>query len=98
MQKLVDAVEKASPLIWHAAYRQVWIECGEAFVGVVLLLCLWVAWARWVKTWIDEEDRKIANILGGAICLIVSLLCAMFIFECLANPTYQAIKNLKGLL
>ena len=97
MRKLVDAIQKASPIVWQAAYRQVWIEGIEAFVVAIAFLVAGMAFLLWARTWRDSGDRAMGKGLGCFISLL-SIPCGMFVLECLLNPTYQAIKNLKGLL
>lgn len=97
MQKLIDAVQKASPVVWQAAYRQVWIDFAECCLAVVVLLSVGLLFLRWARTWQDSDDRGFGRVIGWAISLF-SLVPFTIAMECIFNPTFAAIKELKGLL
>lgn len=109
IQKLIDAVQKASPVVWQAAYRQVWIDAVEAIITIIILLYA----ARWMyqrREELIERDkdgyRKVDTDdpgpvllgIGVVVCLLLSVPCLWFAMDSLLNPTFAAIKELKGLL
>ena len=101
MQKLVDAVQKASPVVWRAAYRQVWIDGVENLL--LLIACLTGGWLLWrFGQKLTNDDAAEAGIffarLGAVLAWVFILPCAISAFDCFANPTFAAIKELKGLL
>ena len=104
MQKLVDAVQKASPIVWQSAYRQVYVELGEAILGFLLLIiaaCVLFHFAKRAKVTGPYDDGEVTKfVLWAGTVLATFLLFPLgsFIIDCVANPTYQAVKNLKGLL
>jgi hypothetical protein len=99
MQRLIEAIQKASPVVWHAAYRQVRIESIELAIGIILFTCF----SRWL---FKESERMRKNnteewifVRAGAwLSGFIVIPCSACLFEYLLNPTYAAIKELKGLL
>jgi len=109
MQKLVDAIEKASPLLWHAAYRQVFVELAEqAFAIAVLVFCARILIRIRKKAMTPaDENHYAANAddpvpllcaVGAAICGVAIFVLCICVLDYSLNPTFVAIKELKGLL
>lgn len=108
LQQLIDAVQKASPVIWQAAYRQVRIESFEYFCGAVFLLSLCLLVFRRGPNVIsglcerpDAGDRafiKGACYVIGTILAVATCGVSSEALERVINPTFAAIKLLKGLL
>lgn len=113
MQKLIDAVQRASPVIWQAAYRQVYIDLAEMVLCVIGLLFVARALMLWRKEYIISElgpnpDTTFNNpkwdlpalglALGAMACYLISAILDLYIMDYAFNPTFAAIKELKGLL
>ena len=110
VQQLIDAVKNAAPVMWQAAYRQVWIDGIEnllvagTFAILALLLRKTAKYYASRDSWGNPSERQDwtepGPILSMVGCGIATLLTLPFIVEaidCFANPTFQAIKNLAGL-
>jgi len=101
IKKLVDAVQQASPVVWNAAYRQVWIDGVENIIwliaSVVGCILLWKLAARLSDDRGDEVGIFFAR-LGSIVLVPVSLVFLACAIDCFTNPTFTAIKELKGLL
>jgi hypothetical protein len=104
MQKLIDAVQKASPVVWQAAYRQVWVELMEALLCLVIFIVAGFVLLRFAKRaqvtgpYDDGELTKIGLWAGTVLSFVISFFLCGEVIGRIANPTFQAIKNLKGLL
>jgi hypothetical protein len=104
VQQVIDAVKNAAPVMWQAAYRQVFIDGFENFLLMVIFLIfarrLYLVGSRYVANdkypdWGDPIPALC--ITGTIIATLVSLPFLVCGIDCFANPTFQAIKNLAAL-
>lgn len=104
MQKFIEAVQKASPVVWAAAYRQVWVEAIEASLCLIILFIggfIFMRFAKRVKVTGPYDDGELLKVFlwaASVLSFTISFFLCGEVIERLANPTFQAIKNLKGLL
>ena len=103
MQKLIDAVQQASPVVWHAAYRQAWIDGIEnvlLMMGVILLSLVFRQLRKKVLV-LDNDVTEPPAILFWILSFGFAVIATPFLIgalDCFLNPAFAAIKNLKGLL
>jgi hypothetical protein len=57
IQKLIDFIETASPVVWEAAYRQVYVEAISNFLVFLGLVALSVICYRYFTEFRDESIR-----------------------------------------
>jgi hypothetical protein len=107
IERLIDIVQKASPTIWQAAYRQVFIDgvencvCALAFLMVAIYL-----WRLRPRLWAAyKADESSCNDLGTVVALVgfmfavgLAVGCLCFALDNFANPTFAAIKALAELV
>jgi hypothetical protein len=103
IQKLVDAVQKASPVVWQAAYRQAYLSGFEWLLLLIVLIAITTILTKMGLFYHrrDESDDGIGVVLcsiGAGISLIVSTFIVATVLDCFVNPTFQAIREIKGLL
>ena|SRR5712664_3481497 len=101
IQKLVEAVQKASPVVWNAAYRQVYINGIENVLLFFAFLFAGKALWKFSKKLADDNSDEVGVFFGrlGAIGLFALCIpCVLEFLDCFLNPTFAAIKQLKGLL
>ena len=108
IQKLVDAVQKAAPVVWQAAYRQAYINGVENTLLVIIFFSLGlflVRVSKWsaVKSGYDgepdwTEPGPIIAAIGAVGSFLLMIPCTVEALDCFLNPAFAAIKNLKGLL
>jgi len=101
MQKLIDAVQKASPVVWQAAYRQVWIDGIESLILLLGFICGGITLLKFAK-YLQSENAEEVGIffayLGSVGSFLLTIPCLICVLDDFFNPTFAAIKNLKGLL
>lgn len=82
MQKLVDAVQKASPVVWDAAYRQAKIDAWENIFAIAVLAVLIYGCYRIGKYFLRDDDKDsggavVAASIIGVILTIILFICAV---------------------
>jgi hypothetical protein len=99
IQRLVEWLNNASPIVWQAAYRQVWIDGIENLIlfGVTTVVGIW-GFRLLRKNWDDLEEGALFGSLGVIVAGILSAVFLTCVIDCFVNPTFQAIKNLAGLV
>ena len=108
IQRLVEFVEKAAPVMWEAAYRQVYVNIlqntiyGLFFlVGAIVCYMFGRYWKnREAKSSWDEENYTLYMLIFLTVGLIALFLSFLFFVPAiggLINPDYYAIKNLINL-
>ena len=101
LKKLIDVVQQASPVIWQAAYRQVFVDGAEfALLFIVFVLSAILLWEFGRKLADDNADEfgVFFARLGAVVAAWVSLIFFVSMLDCFLNPTFAAIKEIKGLL
>jgi hypothetical protein len=98
LQKLIESVEKASPVLWQGAYRQVWIEALEFLLTAAF--CLFIARLMWNLRKKIDDDEAIRGIILIGVWVFILLAFGFFLggLDDIGNPTWEAIKNLRGLV
>ena len=100
LQQLVEWVKTASPVLWQAAYRQVYVNGIEEIIGIVFFAALaFFGLSRVRENW-DEWDEVVVffAVLGVLVSFIISFAFLFGAIDDFANPTFQAVKNLAGLV
>jgi uncharacterized membrane protein YidH (DUF202 family) len=101
LQELVEFVKTASPVIWEALYRQVYVIAASRLLWAIGLAVLIYGALRFAKTawaW-HEEDGGFADYNQLAyVCYVISVVLGTAAFGLvvsafmrLANPNYYAI-------
>lgn len=96
MQKLIDAVQKASPIVWQAAYRQVWIDGIENLLLTVFFAVSASLLWKWRKRVEDEVGQVLLAVLAMA-SMGLTVIAFLFTLDFFLNPTFAAIKELRQL-
>lgn len=110
VQKLIEFVQNASPVVWNAALKQVQVDAVLYFIGAVVFLVLTIgciSLTRWSNNkkkeatdW-NESDYDLGIYFGAAGAVLFTLCTVGFICEMvvrLINPTWYAIQNILNLL
>lgn len=104
LQKLIEFLQEASPLVWQALVKQVYVEAFSKFAwGALLLVCafLLARVAAKSKASYEEEyrDGRWAEDSAAGFVYLMSLLVGVggfaFVVSALkwvANPEYYAIR------
>lgn len=100
IQQLVGFLQNASPVVWQAVYRQVYIEGVESVLAMfAFLFATGFAW-RWLrKNWENADEMVCA--LMVLLIIVGFFVSGVFLYSAVddfANPTFQAIQQLAGLV
>lgn len=106
VQQLAEAIRNAAPVVWRAAYRQVFIEGAEYILGSGFFLYA-IFWARKFEKWglsfasyPDNGDEVFFKVLGWLmIGACIGFACGLGVeaIERFINPAFAAIKLIGGL-
>lgn len=97
LQKLLEQIQHAGPVVWDAAYRQVRVELYElvgafCFLTLALVIC-------WVISFFLERSDAIGLRVGASLVYtIVFIPLVLSASDYYFNPTWQAIDKIKGLV
>ncbi len=98
LKLLVEFVRTASPVIWEAVYRQVYVQMFNNFMGIVFFSAVYICllkFARWVgKEDEDSDDATTIKVIGTLLYILVLIMFIVGIVNRLLNPDYHAIKIL----
>ena len=104
LERLIDFIENASPVIWEAATKQVAVQAASHLMWATLLFVatlalLYVAKKSWKEREYNsnEELFVVFSILAAATGILGLVLCTHGV-SLLMNPEYYAIDNLLDLL
>ena len=102
LKLLVEFVRTASPVIWEAAYRQVYVKVFNGTLGLLFFSVVYIIWLKFAN-WIRSEepdgiDADVAKWVGTLVYLGVFLMIASGQINRLINPDYYAIKILLSLV
>ena len=98
--QLVEWLKTASPIVWQAAYRQVYIDGFENILLVIFFITVSVLFLRLAtharkNNW---DDLGIGLSYGAfGLAALIAIPCLIEVIDCFANPTFQAIKYLASL-
>lgn len=99
IQQLVEWVKTTSPVVWQAAYRQVYIDGFEyAFTSVIFVIAFFYLFSFTKKSWEDMEEGRLISGIGLGILGTVTIIFFANAIDCFANPTFQAIHALHHLV
>ena len=98
VQQLVEWIKGASPILWGAAYRQVFINGIEELFccGISVVAACW-GYRYGIKNWDHLEEGKLFVVLGVALAVICSIGFFTDVIDYFANPTFAAIHELAKL-
>lgn len=102
VEKLIEFVENASPVIWEAMYRQVYINAIYQGLAGAVLVCLAVVFftvfkRTYKKDGFDNDAACVAIILSVASAIVGAAFLVSVIGP-MVNPNYYAIDNLLDLV
>jgi dipeptide/tripeptide permease len=99
MQQLVEWLQQASPVVWQAAYRAVWVDAIESFAWFVMLAGIAIRCAKHTKAnWKSMEEGRV---VWSVLIIMLALAAVTLLTNCItdvSNPTWEAIKEIAGLL
>jgi len=106
ISELVEFVRTASPLIWQAFYKQVYIEAiSNTAIGIVLLIItviLWVWFFKERKKFIESvyaRDEDYWFIAGtGFLSTVITVAVLITVLTRFLNPNYYAIMKIIELI
>ena len=98
--QLVDWLKTASPIVWQAAYRQVYIDGFENILLAIFFIIVSVLFWRLAtharkNDWGDLGVRLSYGAFG--VAALIAIPCLIEAIDCFGNPTFQAIKYLASL-
>ena len=101
MQVIIDSIKTAAPVVWDAAYRQVYIDIFEDLIGAVICFvsALWLIRIPMKRD--NWNELKIESVAQRVSAIALSFLFLMFLataLEYLLNPRFAAIKEILSLL
>lgn len=101
LQKLIDLVQTASPVVWEAAMRRVYVVVIADLVwGAVLFACAYylALYARSKNDeWYSDDSIRYIVYFGIGLLSILGGLVVTSGLMWLGSPTYSAIKFLLDL-
>jgi hypothetical protein len=102
IQKLIEFVETASPVLWESAYRQVYVEVAQLVIVIIVAILLGLGGfaLRRKQKQLDGDDDGILwlPISSLWVCSVACLWMGVSgIIGHLLNPNWYAIKILLGL-
>lgn len=110
LEELIELVKNASPIIWDALYRQVFVEGLSYLIWAVFLIFVAVGFVRLAK-WSALKAKKIKSYLTNDFEIITMFAYAFSVISGFAsfslfvtaikwfsNPSYYAIKILLSTL
>jgi lipoprotein signal peptidase len=102
LQELIEFMKSASPVIWQALYKQVYIEAAASFlwaIGLAVLAVVFVRVAKWAMAKKEEDDGYSDWEIVYGFCYILSCATGIVAFSLLvsaikwiANPEFYAIR------
>lgn len=114
LERLIDFVEGASPVVWEAAMKQVQVSLIQSLMWVVFFIisasvCFYLG--RWQWKWYkelteggrrgrgdDHDAMAVVLWIIAAFLLIVAFMGIVSSLGRIINPEYYAIKELVGFL
>jgi hypothetical protein len=98
LQKLIDFIQQASPVIWGAYYRQVYVDAGTLIVCGVVSLISAIFFIKKGGQWIKKNDCQFNGYemwyAVGALALFIAVIFFVIGGRQLSNPIYYAIQNI----
>jgi hypothetical protein len=94
--ELIKFIKQASPVIWQAAYRQVYVGVWASVVAILLAIGAWLyLWTRMSQWEPGHPEKEVCYLilLGFLLALAIALVCQL---SHLANPDWYAIQLLLG--
>ena len=107
LQKLIEFIENASPLIWDTLVRQVYTEAAGMLLGAIFLVAGIVVLASLAKRWNEKaQDDALGmwDVWSGTSYFVIagatlgSFACLLSASMRLANPEFYAIKLILSLI
>ena len=94
--KLIELLEKASPLIWETALRQVYID-GITWLVIAMVLATLGCVCFYIHR--KNDDWGGGELLfAGSILFVLGTLCLLSSLERFSNPNWAAIQLIMGLV
>ena len=106
LAELVEFVRNATPVIWEAAYRQVYvIAIYQAITSLVCFAIAWLVISHGSKLWNDKPEKQAYHydayvawsyIIRGVamIFVILAIIFGSSVIGPLVNPEYYALRQL----
>ena len=98
-EQLIALVQEASPVVWAALMRQVYIDAARALViavvlaitAVVVVIAGFYAWKKW-----DDAGALFFSLALAPIPGLISLMELISAAQRYLNPAYYAIRLILG--